>query len=208
VFGFRSNLYQDVAELELPQRKFKAFGVGAKAYHENIDDLYFPSKGNRVMISYQKSFAGVFSDESYEKTYLDLFNTVPLNSSLSVQASMEAGMFRNVNLGILFSPFQIGGIDSYTGMEKHRHNYEVFQNYRVGLLYNYEKRYFINVSGQILYKGDLIDFGEPSKVIDLTLGYKFPIGPLRMTISYDLESKINYFLSFGYTKDMFKFSRH
>lgn len=210
LFGFNSNLYQDVAALDLPQSRFKAFGIGVKAYHENIDDLYFPSKGNKVMFCYQQTLNSSFSDEFYDKLYLDLFNAIPLSSSLSLQASLEAGLFRNAYLGIIFSPFQIGGIDSFTGMEKHSLNYEAYQNSRLGLLYNYNKRYFVNVSGQLLYKGDVEDSVKsltPKQVIDLTLGYKSLIGPLRITVSYDLKSDINYFLSFGFTKDMFKFSR-
>jgi len=46
------------------------------------------------------------------------------------------------------------------------------------------------------------------KVLDLSLGYKTPLGPLRITVSHDLESTINYYLAFGFTKDIFNFSRH
>ncbi len=211
IFGYRSSLYQDVAELELPQRRFKAFGLGVKAYHESVDDLNFPAKGNRVMVSYQKALDSSLSDESYEKVYLDLFKALPINSNFSLQAGIEAGALRNAYLGTIFSPFQVGGIDSFTGMDKHSLNYDAYQFNRIGLLYNYKKRYFANLSGQFLYKGELKKSGESltyQKVFDLTLGYKSPIGPLRITISHDLKSNINYFVSFGFTKDMFKFSRH
>lgn len=210
-FGFNSNLYQDVAELDLPQRRFKAFGLGVKAYHESLDDLYFPTKGNRAMISYQNSMDVFDSDDSYEKIYLDLFKAIPLNSSLSLQLGAEGGTFRNAYLGIIFSPFQVGGVDSFTGMDKHSLNYEAYQVNRIGFLYNYKKRYYVNLSGQVLYKGDLIGSDKSvssSKVVDLTLGYNFAFGPLRLSVSHDLESSINYFITFGFTKDVFKFSRH
>ncbi len=211
LFGYRSRLYQDVAELDLPQRKFKAFGVGVKAYHESIDDLNFPSKGNRVMISYRKALDSSLSDESFEKVYFDLFKAVPLNSNLSLQVGMEAGALRNAYLATIFSPFQVGGIDSFTGMDRHSLNYEAYQNNRIGLLYNYKKRYFINMSLQYLYKGDLKEAGQSiisDNVLDLTLGYKSPIGPLRITVAHDFVEKFNYFISFGFTKDIFKFSKN
>lgn len=211
IFGYKSNLYQDVAELDLPQKRFKAFGLGVKAYHESVDDLIFPAEGNRVMISYQRALDSPLSDESYEKVYLELFKALPLNSNFSIQAGMEGGAFRDAYLGIIFSPFQLGGIDSFTGMDRHSLNYEAYQNNRIGLLYNYKKRYFIAMSGQLLHKGELSVSNESittNRVVDLTLGYKSPIGPLRITLAHDLKSEINYFVSFGLTKDIFKFSRH
>jgi len=212
-FGFKSNRYQDVAEIDSLQKRFKSFGVGVKAYHESLDDLYFPTSGNKLMISYQKSLESPFTDETYEKGYLDLFKAFPLHRSLSLQAGVELGLFRNTNTSapIIFSPFEIGGIDSFTGMDKHGLKEESFQINRLGLLYNYQNRYFVNVGGQLLYKGEIKEPGESftsKKVIDLSLGYKTPIGPLRFTISHNLKSKINLYLAFGFTKDMFKFSRN
>lgn len=211
VFGFRSNLYQDVAELDLEQRKFKSAGLGLKAYHESVDDLYFPSSGNRIMVSYQKAFDSPIADESYEKLYIDLFKAFPLFRDFSLQAGIETGLFRNADLGITFSPYEIGGIDSFTGIDNHGLNEEAFQINRLGLQYDYENRYFVTLSGQFLYKGELKESGESlvsEQVIDLSLGYKTPLGPLRFTVSHNLESDINYYLAFGFTKDMFKFSRH
>ncbi len=210
-FGYRSSLYQDVAELELPQRKFKAFGIGVKAYHESVDDLYFPKSGNKFMMSYQKALDSPFTEEDYEKIYIELFKAFPLRENLSLHAGIDSGVFRNAFLGILFTPFEIGGIDSFTGMDKHSLNEEGYQINRLGLQYDYRNKYFINVSGQFLYKGELKKSGQSlssQKVLDLSLGYKTPLGPLRITVSHDLESTINYYLAFGFTKDIFKFSRH
>lgn len=211
LFGFRSNLYQDVADLDLDQRKFKSSGLGLKAYHESVDDLYFPSSGNRIMISYQKAFDSPIADESYEKVYLDLFKAFPIFQDFSLQAGIESGLFRNADLGITFSPYEIGGIDSFTGIDKHGLNEEAFQINRLGLQYKYKNKYILNMSGQFLYKGELKESGESltsQKALDLTLGYKTPLGPLRLAISYDLESSVNYYIAFGFTKDMFKFSKH
>lgn len=209
-FGLRSYLYQDIAELALEQKTFKSSGLGLKAYHESIDDLYFPSKGNRFMLSYRKAFENPLADESYEKIYIDLFKAFAITKSLSLQAGIESGLFRNANLGLVFCPNEIGGIDSFTGIDKHGLNEEAFQINRIGLQYKFNNRYVINFSTQVLYKGELKDSGEsltPSSVIDLTLGYKTPLGPLRLAVSYDCKSRINYYLAFGFTKDMFKFSR-
>ncbi len=210
-FGYRSNLYQDVAQLDLQQRRFGAAGLGFKAYHESLDDIYFPSEGNRVMLSYQKSFQGQISEESYEKVYIDLFKSFKLCSCLSLQAGIESGLFINAELGNTFSPYEIGGIDSFTGIDKHGLSEEAFQINRLGLQYNYQNRFFATLSSQFLYKGEIDDSAESltsDKVLDLTLGYKTPLGPLRLAIAYDLDSRINYFLAFGFTKNMFKFSEY
>lgn len=210
IFNFKSFLYQDIAELELTQTEFKALGIGVKAYHESLDDLYFPSQGNRTMLSYQKALDSSRSDEPYEKAYFDFFKAIPLNSHFSLQVGTETGFFRDAELGKIFSPFQIGGMDSFTGMDKHSINYEAYQINRLSLMYNYKKRYFINIGGQLLANGDLKvdkDLITYKKVVDLSLGYKMPIGPLRFTVSHDLKSKLNLFVSFGFTKDMFKFTR-
>jgi NTE family protein len=211
LFGFRSNLYQDVADLDLEQRQFKSSGLGLKAYHETLDDLYFPSSGNRIMMSYQKALDSPLADESYEKIYIDLFKAFPLSKSLSVQAGIESGLFRDADLGISFSPYEIGGIDSFTGIDKHGLNEEAFQINRLGMQYRFNNRYYLTMSGQYLYKGELKKSGQAltsQKVIDLSLGYKTPLGPLRLAISYDFDSNVNYFLAFGFTKDMFKLSKH
>ncbi|MFA7057070.1 MAG: patatin-like phospholipase family protein [Candidatus Cloacimonadales bacterium] len=211
IYASHYNLYQDVAELELPQEKFKSIGAGFKVYHESVDDLYFPGRGSRMMVKYQHGWDEPYSDEGFEKIYVDLFKAFKINNNFSLQVGVEGGVLKNSKLGILFCPFQMGGIDSFSGLDEHSLNSEAFQINRIGLLYNYKNRYFVNISTQFLYEGSLkVEGGFESfdRIYDVTLGYKTPLGPLRLAVASDFNKTTNYFLSFGFTKDMFKFSRN
>lgn len=211
VYASHYHIYQDIAESGLPQDKYKSIGTGIKLYHESVDDLYFPSRGSLTMVKYQRAWDTPYSDDSFEKIYVDLFKAFRINNKLSLQLSVEGGVTKNSTLGIIFCPFLIGGIDSFTGLDQHSLKSEAYQIHRVGLLYNYEQRYFVNLSTQFLYEGDWDVSGNSdsfTRIHDVTLGYKTPLGPLRITVATDFETNFNYFLSFGFTKDMFKFSRN
>jgi NTE family protein len=209
IYTTKDRLYQDISEVDFEEDEFKSTGFGFKAYHETLDDLYFPTYGTMFAFKYKHSFKEFMSDEDFDKYHGLAKVAIPIHDRFSFSYQFEGGSFRNENLAKQFTPFSIGGVDSFHALDKSSSQYSTFVFSELGMTYNYNKTYFSTFSAQNLIQNEDNDFTEVSKsarAFCLEFGYKSPVGPVRVGLVSDDDFEVTTYFAFGYTLNMFSFS--
>jgi len=108
-----------------------------------------------------------------------------------------------------FDPFYMGGVDGFAGYSQFEKSAPIFKLYQLGVVYKPWKNVYSSVKLQGLNYANNDDWSKQNIVIGgaLTLGYKTPLGPIEFCGAVAQDNTSNLYLSFGYTGDVFFFSR-
>lgn len=210
IFSYRTNLYRDISQNFPLQQDFTVSGFGFKAYHESLDDFYFPRSGLRSLLKLDFSRDRNLSQYIYSKFEGNLDFYRPYNSRLSIAMKLRYGSYFDQPSQALIDPFMIGGSEGYMGYPKYAISGPYYKIYELALSYNPFKRTYLDLGIQAL---NISDYDDWSLQQDLEIspylswGYKSPVGPLKLVIAAPLNDNIQAYFMFGYTTDIFRFSR-
>ncbi len=209
IYSQRNRLSQDISDVDFERDMFKSTGLGFKLYHESVDDMYFPTKGTMFAFKYKHSFEEFLSDESFDKFQGVAKLAIPLHDRFSLSYHVEGGSFQNETYAKQFIPFEIGGVDSFSDIDKSSSKFSSYAFSDISATYNIDKTYFITGSVHHLVQSndnDFDDFEKEDSAYCLEFGYQSPIGPVRLGSVADEDFDISTYFSFGYTLDMFMLS--
>ncbi len=209
-FRYHTKLYRKIADSEALNRNYSVTGLGLKAYHESLDDFYFPMNGKRILSKLSFSRDIEKDDVIHGKYIAKAEAYYPIYPDLSLKLGFAYGANFDKDDNLDFDPFYLGGSDGYYGYAKYEMSAPFYKTYTLGLRLKAGKSTFLDLGGQGLNYANS-DVWSPDQKIDLnafmSIGYDSVAGPLRLTAAYSSNDRMNAYLNLGYYIDLFEFSR-
>ena len=207
-YALKSQHYRHIAEFE--DTEIFTSGVGLKVYHESLDDLVFPTRGGMIFAKVSSDRKEVLSDLNNYEIYAKLLLAVPFNN-VSMKYGFEYGK-QSSDSASEFSPNNIGGIDSFMGLNPNEMNASVYQINRLSMSYEFPHEIFLELQYNVLNFGDvdeLLSTGQTNIMhgFGLKAGLKTKFIPVRLGVGIDKDYKEYFYFSLGYQFDDFFFSR-
>ena len=211
-YTFHTRTYRDIGEFE--EREFTATGVGAKLFHESLDDFVFPMRGTRFIAKFTIAGKGEYSDKRYKKFYSNLKFLLPVGNRISLRYNFEYGSYFEKR-EIEYDPFYIGGIDSFLGLNEKERSAPIYKINTFGFRLKFFRNLFCDLQLNVLNlgtedvwfpEGELVPEENLFNAYGLRLGYRTAFGPIRMAAAIDQDQKKYFYLSLGYEFDAFEFS--
>ncbi|MFO7896147.1 MAG: patatin-like phospholipase family protein [Candidatus Cloacimonadales bacterium] len=207
-YALKSRHYQHIAEFE--NRELLHSGIGLKAYHESVDDIVFPTRGGILFGKISLDRPELYSDIDNTEIFVKMLLAIPLGK-VSLKYGLEYGA-QNSQQAQEFSPFFVGGIDSFLGLFPNEMNAPVYQLNKLSLQLQPIRNFFLEFQYNSLTFGEssqLLFEGEPQIMhgVGMIAGLKRSWLPIRAAVGLDEDWKTHFYLSVGYEFDDFFFSR-
>jgi len=209
IYHYRINIYKDITETEVEKQSVYSSGYGIKFYHENINDMLFPTAGKKLFAKLNVADKSAINQYTYKKMMVRSNTYVPLSKSISLCAQGEYGTYFKSS-PVEVDPFYIGGIDSFLGAQPQEIKTPFYRNANIFLRLNKNDKYFVDLAYNYLTWGEYdkwFDMDHTKKAYGLIFGYKNIITPIRLAVSIDEDKYKLFFLSVGFDYDAFEFSR-
>lgn len=209
LYSFRTKLYRDISEVAEIDSLYTISGAGFKAYHESLDDYYFPMTGLRSSLKFNLARSSQVSDYLYSKVYSSSQLYEPIYDWLSLKLGLEIGSWfgrQQINI----DPFYLGGSSGYMGYQKYEVSSPVYKIYELGMVAKPRRNLFVTMGLQGLDIDDIDDWSDYKNIIwsfYAGVGFRSGIGPLRLAMAVREGGQLNYYLNLGYDLDVFHFSR-
>ena len=207
-YALKSRHYQHIAEFE--NQELLHSGIGLKAYHESLDDIVFPTRGGSIFGKVSMDRSELLSDIDNTEIFVKMLLAIPLGN-LSLKYGLEYGA-QDSQEAQEFSPFFVGGIDSFLGLFPNEMNAPVYQLNKLSLQLQPIRNFFLEFQYNSLTFGESVELlvdGE-SQVIHgfgMITGWQGFFLPLRGAVGIDEKWQTHFYLSIGYEFDDFFFSR-
>jgi hypothetical protein len=207
-YALKSRHYQHIAEFE--NQELLHSGIGLKAYHESLDDIVFPTRGGSIFGKVSMDRSELLSDIDNTEIFVKMLLAIPLGN-LSLKYGLEYGA-QDSQEAQEFSPFFVGGIDSFLGLFPNEMNAPVYQLNKLSLQMQPIRNFFLEFQYNSLTFGESVELlvdGE-SQVIHgfgMITGWQGFFLPLRGAVGIDEKWQTHFYLSIGYEFDDFFFSR-
>ena len=159
LYSFRTKLYRDISEVAEIDSLYTISGAGFKAYHESLDDYYFPMTGLRSSLKFNLARSSQVSDYLYSKVYSSSQLYEPINDWLSLKLGLEIGSWfgrQQINI----DPFYLGGSSGYMGYQKYEVSSPVYKIYELGMVAKPRRNLFVNMGLQGLDIDDIDDWSD------------------------------------------------
>jgi len=209
-FAYNTRLYRDISNIDIDDKQFTSSGIGVKFYHESLDDYVFPMKGTQLLAKFSGADSHIGSDATYKKFRLNFQTGFPLVNRLSAFYHFEYGSYFKQMDVVQFDPFYFGGIDSFMGYQQSEKSAPFYKVNTFTIRTEPINNLFLEYKIAGLNYADS-DIWTPFKNLTMgggfVIGYRSPLGPMRVGLGITEDSTLNYFISVGYDYDIFEFSR-
>ena len=208
LYSYNKMLYRDISEYEI-QSDFLSSGMGLKFYHESVNDVVFPMKGQQLLLKYSIADENILSDFSYTKFYGRFQTLLPLTSGSSLRLQFEYGSYFNDDM-VDSDPFYVGGFDSFLGMYPYEQSAPTIKILTLANRMEFGKNIYVDLQLNFANTGrsDLWEIDSSTLFGGgVKLGYRSMIGPLRGGVGFNRQGKFLSYISVGYDFDAFEFSR-
>ena len=209
IYFYRLEFTRKVSETELFDRTFYSSGIGVKLYYENIDDFPFYKKGSRFVSKYILSGTNDLSEKGYQKLMSSLSIARPIDRNLSLIAGIEYGTYF-MSEPVPQDPFFIGGLNSFIGLYPKEVSAPFYRLSNFGFRINPYQNFFLDLITNVVTFGSIDSWllmDETVLGIGAIAGYNTLLGPARIGIGVNQNSRTFVYLSIGFDHDAFFFSR-
>lgn len=204
----KNKLYREIAINNI-ESSSTISGLGLKSYHESLDDFTFPMSGMKAFLKTSFSKKDLLSDETQNRLFLSYQLYNPTSRILSLLVGFQYGTHFKDNRQSSLNTFYLGGLDRFAGFPKYEYSAPNYKLAEAGILTNPFKQLYVSMKMQT------INFANYDALIPennriggvLELGVKTYLGPIKTAVAFSEKSRVQYYLSFGYTNDIFHFSR-
>ena len=207
-FMYGKNLYRNIGAEELTDLHFRSWGAGVKLYFETLDDLVFAMRGIKLISKYNIARSSLSEESEYQKSFhkLNLFH--PLTKWLSLHYKFEYGSYFDEE--IPYDPFYIGGLDSFLGLARYQRSSSVYKINSLSLRINPVRQLYFDITINTLNLGNTDSWSFDKNLQwagGIIAGYKFSFLPVRLGLAIDEQHELTGYINFGYSLDIFEFSR-
>jgi len=210
LYSSRTKMYEKISEAPSIPQESTVSGFGVKAYHEALDDYYFPTRGTRVLSKFNFSRYKELSDDIYSCGQLKAELYVPIRDWLSFGYSADYGTYFGSDTEMKFNPFIIGGAEGFMGYSRYELSAPYYQIITSGLTFMPYGKWVLNAGIQAISYSETELWGKERDWEYCGyggIGFKSKIMPVRLKIAVNEAGNWNSLLSVGYDTDIFKFSR-
>ena len=210
LYSYQTRLYRDVSATAPISTNYTISGAGLKLYHESLDDDVYPQSGLRFFAKSNFARWTQVSDQIYSRVMLDIDLYSRIHDIFSLRMGLDYGTYFGAEQVSSFDPFYFSGANGYKGYQSYAVSSPQYKYYTLGLCFNPMKSLYLEggVQGLNIAEGDT--WGPDQDIEwclygDLCL--RTIVGPIRVSAAIRDNSRPNYYLSIGFDKDIFWFSR-
>lgn len=209
IYSAETRHYRDVSSVAGIDTLYVISGFGVKAYHESLDDYVAPRSGLKAGFKMNFSRWRSVSDYIYSRASGSAELFTPVGRYVSVKLGLEIGSYFGAD-DTNFDPFYFGGSQGYLGFKRYEKSAPLYKLYDLGLVARPARNWFCGFGVQGINYSD-IDVWGPDQEVEwapyASIGYRSPIGPVKMSIAKRRHANANVYLNVGYDFDVFSFSR-
>ncbi len=189
--------------------KTSSFGVGFKINQDSIDNVSFPMSGSRFMFKLNLAHPDYLSDVKTQKIHGKVLFCDHLLDNLSLSLSSEYGSYLKYSDVSQYQDFFIGGVDSFPGYRAKQISAPSFKTFSFGLNWKIYNNLFLQGYAGVINYSDSDDWDPWSNFVNggsISLGYNTIAGPIKLGVGTNEETEPDFFISFGFSHDIFEFS--
>lgn len=204
----RKNLYRDVSVSAPIDSLFLISGVGAKLYHESLDEDVFPSSGIRAFAKLNLARWSKTSDQIVSR----LTGSADVYSKLTDFLSLRLGLSFGTFFGAegVYDPLYFTGSRGYRGYPQFALGAPDYRYYTLALVLRSPNAYHLELGAQGLNaeSGGAWNLDQEIRWCAYAeLGYRSLVGPLKVSVAVRENARPILSLNIGYDTDFFWFSR-
>jgi NTE family protein len=209
-FTYHTNLYREIAISDTLEKSINVSGIGIKAYHESLDDYVFPRSGVKAIAKSSFASDDILSDVTANRFRLEGIAYKIISLKLSGLAGMHIGSHFKSKSNAGFDPYYLGGLDNFAGYGYYEKSAPYFRLLQVGLVAVPVENLFITAKLQFLTYSNTDNWFSNNISMTcgvLEVGFKNYLIPVKIAAALAGDGEAKYYLSIGYTGDIFHFSR-
>lgn len=209
LYHYHINVYKDIADTEIEKKNIFSSGYGFKLYHEEINDMVFPTKGKKFLLKFTSAEINRFNNFKYRKLLVKDEAYGQFSDNFTLIWKGEYGTYFESD-PVKVDQFNIGGIDSFLGCNPLEIRTSFYRTARIGIRLNFSNKYYTDWIYDYATWGDAdkwLTMDNKKSAKALILGAKTMFGPIRTALALDENNHFFYYLSVGFDYDAFEFSR-
>ena len=209
-YTYRTKQYRDVSTVAPDSLLYLVSGLGIKAYHESLDDFYFPMRGTMAFAKCNFARWSSISHKIYSRLESDFNVYSPITSYASLRLGFSCGSYFGTAEEDYGDPFYFSGSHGYSGYERYEKSSPQYSYFTLGTVISPYKNVYLQtgLQGLDLQKGGIWKhYSDLECCFYAELGLNTIAAPIRLLASWRHNSKPKLYLNVGYDIDPFWFSR-